>query len=128
MPATLLPWQPLVRSVRCLVQVRTSRAAVRVYPFHVLCAAEHILGSGISRFISTRFASDRHSVAQVGQVPLGSLQVLPTLQFSWNWDGLTLFTSAPVDCSLSWTGCTRCLRVIGALSPCACLQLHVLGA
>ena len=46
------------------------------------------------------------------------LQVLPTLQFSWNWDGLTLFTSAPVDCSLSLAGCTRCLRVIGALSLC----------
>ena len=55
---TALAWQLLVRSVRSLVQVRTSPAAVRVYSLHVLCAAEHILGSGISRFISARFAGD----------------------------------------------------------------------
>ena len=95
----LVPWQPLVRSVRCLVQVRTSPVAVRVHPFHVLRAAEHVLGSGISRFISTRFAGDRHFF--LGW-PAGSPNV-------------SIFSRL---FSLSLAGCTRCLRVIGAFSLC----------
>ena len=96
MPATLSPVATAC-SVRCLVQVRTSPGAVRVHPFHVSCAAGHILGSGISRVTSTRFRGSSWD----------GLQVLPTFQFFWNWDGLTLFTSAPTALSL-WPDARRC--------------------
>ena len=80
-----LPWQPLVRSVRCLMQVRTSPAAVRVYPLHVLRAAEHILGveflvhlRPLCRRLTQRYAGGAGS-SWVG------LQVLPSVNLELGW-------------------------------------------
>ena len=127
MPATL----SLV-STACSLSalLGASQNISRFYPFLVLRAAEHILGSGISRFISTRFAGDRHSVAQVEQVPLG-MACRFSQRFSFlgiGMDGLTLFTSAPVDCSLSLFGRMHAMPAFSlCLSSTPCFRCLSLG-
>ena len=93
------PCLPLRQLVQCVAWCKSERLPVRfastLFMSHVLPGISW--GSGISRVTSTRFRGSSWD----------GLQVLPTFQFFWNWDGLTLFTSAPTALSL-WPDARRC--------------------
>ena len=126
-PPSCVPWQRLVRSVRCLVQVNVS-AAVRVYSLHVLRAC--LASWGVEFLVSSPPALQviDTTLRRWGRFFLGWLATSPIASVFLEMgspDAAHISTSRLV--SLFWT---RCSRVIGTLSlrlsstPCfRCLSL-----